>query len=269
MSAHHTAANASSFSPTPPEPPCGLSPTPRARDWSNPSSLDWPATRWIVGRLPDAVIRLLPTPQARDYRSPTDPSKLRAGGHQLNLPDVLLPTPTSSNPNDGEDVAHWLRRQAHHKQRGINGNGAGVPLGIAVRLLPAIPTTEPSGSTPPLFPTPRATEGTKGSPRQHGSSGDLMLSSAVIRLLPTPCAGPNRNSRTAILTQRSGPGLEQAVEIVLGTTPQEVENWATAPRTWTAARTGAPTPPPSDDGKRDSTAPRRTRSRRTPAADNA
>jgi DNA (cytosine-5)-methyltransferase 1 len=36
-----------------------------------------------------------------------------------------------------------------------------------------------------MLPTPRATDGTKGGPNQRGSSGDLMLPSAVT-LLPTP-----------------------------------------------------------------------------------
>ena len=39
-----------------------------------------------------------------------------------------------------------------------------------------------------LLPTPCATDGTKGGPNQRGSSGDLMLPSAVARLLPTPVA---------------------------------------------------------------------------------
>jgi DNA (cytosine-5)-methyltransferase 1 len=34
----------------------------------------------------------------------------------------------------------------------------------------------------PTLPTPRASEGTKGSPNQHGSRGDLMLTSTVIRM---------------------------------------------------------------------------------------
>lgn len=38
-----------------------------------------------------------------------------------------------------------------------------------------------------LLPTPRATDGTKGGPHQRGSSGDLMLPSAV-HLMPTPTA---------------------------------------------------------------------------------
>lgn len=37
-----------------------------------------------------------------------------------------------------------------------------------------------------LLPTPRATDGTHGGPNQRGSSGDLMLPSAVAKLLPTP-----------------------------------------------------------------------------------
>jgi hypothetical protein len=41
------------------------------------------------------------------------------------------------------------------------------------------------GAVGDLLPTPRATDGTKGGPNQRGSSGDLMLPSAV-QLLPTP-----------------------------------------------------------------------------------
>src|SRR5580658_8294886 len=41
-----------------------------------------------------------------------------------------------------------------------------------------------------LGATPRATDGTHGGPNQRGSSGDLMLPSAVAHLLPTPTATP-------------------------------------------------------------------------------
>lgn len=44
-----------------------------------------------------------------------------------------------------------------------------------------------------LLPTPRATDGTKGGPNQRGSSGDLMLPSAV-HLLPTPTAADSKAS---------------------------------------------------------------------------
>lgn len=53
-----------------------------------------------------------------------------------------------------------------------------------------------------LLPTPRASDGTKGGPNQRGSSGDLMLPSAV-QLLPTPTArdgkGPNQRSDSTCL----------------------------------------------------------------------
>lgn len=47
-----------------------------------------------------------------------------------------------------------------------------------------------------MLPTPRATDGTKGGPNQRGSSGDLMLPSAVM-LLPTP---------TPTTSEATGPG---------------------------------------------------------------
>ena len=45
-------------------------------------------------------------------------------------------------------------------------------------------------TTVQLLPTPRATDGSKGGPNQRGSKGDLMLPSAVHRLLPTPTTEP-------------------------------------------------------------------------------
>lgn len=46
-----------------------------------------------------------------------------------------------------------------------------------------------------LLPTPRATDGTKGGPHQQGSSGDLMLPSAVT-LLPTPAVNDMGEGKT-------------------------------------------------------------------------
>lgn len=66
---------------------------------------------------------------------------------------ALLPTPSCSDTNGA----------------GVHGSG-GPDLRTAVAMLP----------------TPRATDGTKGGPNQRGSSGDLMLPSAVARMLPTP-----------------------------------------------------------------------------------
>lgn len=199
-----TGGSESSYSPIGSEPASlrGL-PTPLARDWKTPTPAD-PQRRARHGiGLPSAISELLPTPQARDdSRAGCSPASRKARGHQVNLPDAVttfLPTPAGSNPNDGEDPTGWLLRRARHRARRINGNGMGMPLSIAVRLLPtprASDTGTPgrrasTGFRPPLsqevlplFPTPRGTEGTKGSPNQRGSKGDLTLSSAVVRLLP-------------------------------------------------------------------------------------
>lgn len=127
----------------------------------------------------------------------------------------LLPTRVASNTNDTEDATGGLARQAQHRDRGINGNGMrmGMPLSIAVRLLP----------------TSLASEATAGSPNQRDSSGHPGLSATVLRLLSTPCAFGNRNSRTAVTVHRSGPGLEQAVDLVLGITPDELSDPDQAP----------------------------------------
>src|SRR5690606_33894323 len=108
----------------------------------------------------------------------------------------LLPTPNAGVFNDGEDVERWMARREAIKAKGINGNGMGTPLSVAVALLPTPCATDGTRSSDSaarraeagrqadlptklaLLPTPRATDGTKGGPNQRGSSGDLMLPSA-------------------------------------------------------------------------------------------
>ncbi len=94
------------------------------------------------------------------------PAKRKAGGHGPTLADQvehLLPTPLASmNGASAAEVA------------------AGNPR---ARLEAAVA----------LLPTPRATDGTKGGPNQRGSSGDLMLPSAVVQLLPTGVTTPQRS----------------------------------------------------------------------------
>lgn len=89
---------------------------------------------------------------------------------------AMLPTPTTRD----------------HKGR----NQRGDDTCLTGALLPTPTTRDHKGRnqrdddtclTGALLPTPRATDGTKGGPNQRGSSGDLMLPSAV-QLLPTPAA---------------------------------------------------------------------------------
>lgn len=69
-----------------------------------------------------------------------------------------------------------------------------------------------------LMPTPRATDGTKGGPNQRGSSGDLMLPSAVVQLLPTPRAQLSEDRNQTVWMRPSGEpqNLENAIAHVPG-----------------------------------------------------
>ena len=48
----------------------------------------------------------------------------------------LLPTPAASAFNDSEDPQSWLARAERLKEKHGNGNCAGMPLAVAVKLLP-------------------------------------------------------------------------------------------------------------------------------------
>jgi site-specific DNA-cytosine methylase len=60
-------------------------------------------------------------------------------------PTGAWPTPAASNPQDGESAASWLARRETLKAKGINGNGAGMPLSVAVRLFPTPTRADGSG----------------------------------------------------------------------------------------------------------------------------
>lgn len=122
---------------------------------------------------------LLPTPDATHGRKSTRTSLL--------LPGVveLLPTPRAS-PNENRQTKRTPSQEA-----GTHGRN----LAAEICTLFPTPTAERYGSNQSpspgaavrhgldsiglLLPTPRATDGTKGGPNQRGSSGDLMLPSAV------------------------------------------------------------------------------------------
>ena len=90
----------------------------------------------------------------------------RAGGPDL----TLLPTPDAYSADRGGPQHPDKRRAGGHS----------VTLADQVSA---------------LLPTPRSTDGTKGGPNQRGSSGDLMLPSAV-QLLPTPKSTNNENRQS-------------------------------------------------------------------------
>ena len=54
-----------------------------------------------------------------------------AGGGEFAKQANNWPTPDARVMNDGEGPQTWQKRQSELKARGINGNGAGMPLAIA------------------------------------------------------------------------------------------------------------------------------------------
>jgi hypothetical protein len=115
-------------------------PTPRAMDSvGGIYPLDRPQN---MDNLETRMARLLKTPtsQLAVNGGSQHPDKRRKGGHGPTLADEvehLLPTPNASLSNYDEDPEQWETRRQQVKARGINGNGMGIPLGIAVQLLPS------------------------------------------------------------------------------------------------------------------------------------
>ncbi|MGW5053980.1 hypothetical protein [Actinokineospora sp. NPDC004072] len=106
---------------------------------------------------PQPTNPLLPTPTASDAKNCSH--RTHTGGPSLPDQARLLPTPRASDTGTAGRKA-----------------GAGFRPPLSQQVLPLVDSAA-------LLPTPRATDGTKGCPAQRGSKGDLMLPSAVMRLL--------------------------------------------------------------------------------------
>ena len=131
-------------------------------------------------------------PLTRGALPPTPTMEPTTGnGHARNLGREvqLLPTPTSNLGDNGGPQDPAKRR--------AGGHSVSIEDAVHGRLLP----------------TPRATDGTKGGPNQRGSSGDLMLPSAVA-LLPTPDAQMFNGGRVqSVKALREGLRQEHANDI--------------------------------------------------------
>lgn len=187
-------------------------------------------------------VDLLPTPVAMDSvgaRNATSSRQPDSKHHSgTTLTDVLwqmaavsdaplLPTPAAGNFNDGEDAQQWLARQAAVKDRIKNGNGMGMPLSVAVQLLP----------------TPLSGEARHGSPNQHRTNGDKMLTGVVLcEIAPLLCT-PSASGGAGGKTSRSGGRID---EPLLGGQAREMHtNWgkyAPAIRRWESLTRPAPAP---------------------------
>ncbi|WP_394438608.1 hypothetical protein [Streptomyces sp. SGAir0957] len=162
--------------------------------------------------LADEVEHLLPTPAARDWKS-GESNLMDRNARPLNEVVVnLLPTPTATNPNDGESLESWEARRQRNLAKGINGNGQGTPLAIAVRQMstpPAPPASAPSPSTPP---TGSATDAFTAPTQNSDSPADAPTTapSAPPKLLPTPMAGDAKGTRNATAgRKRDNPNVNE------------------------------------------------------------
>lgn len=102
-----------------------------------------------------------------------------------------------------------------------------------------------------LLPTPRATDGTNGGPNQRGSSGDLMLPSAVMQLLPTPTVADARGTRNATANRTSPPsGVHTNHDGVTLSDVAYAERWGeyAAAIARHEAAFGRPAPDPTEPG---------------------
>ena len=109
-----------------------------------PYSATWPRSGFMCG--------------GRAYELPMSVPRTSASGCSSSL---LLPTPCAQN---GEQRNQNIWERDESEPQNLENALARVPL------------------VAELLPTPRATDGTKGGPNQRGSSGDLMLPSAVLDL---------------------------------------------------------------------------------------
>ena len=121
-----------------------------------------------------------------------DPDSCSWRTSQPSLPLENLPEPQPAWPRSGTwDLGHACERPTSAHPTAANASSSSLPTPRATRGGSSTETVD-------LLPTPRATDGTKGGPNQRGSSGDLMLPSAV-QLLPTPLTDPaagNGHART-------------------------------------------------------------------------
>lgn len=146
------------------------------------------------------------------------PALLMGGSASSSSPTLATPrvggmvNGPSQSEIDAGDPKTRLEVQVHLLPTPVADHSRGLPQpGTDYASLPNVAVS--------LLPTPRATDGTKGGPNQRGSSGDLMLPSAVQQLLPTPTVGNATGTNKARGGDRSGELLLPGVVLALLPTP--------------------------------------------------
>lgn len=202
--------------------------------------------------------------------------------------DVLLPTPSAGNFNDGESLESWEARRQANLAKGINGNGQGTPLAVAAQQLLKTPTAQlgvNGGSQHPdkrrqgghgptladqvehLLPTPNATDGKGGNVplgRDRGGRPRTIADAdlpAAVALLPTPASADGNGNGVSAAGREGSPSLAGMLLPTPTVADSRGTRNATAKRNdpkpttstdgWTLSDvfwTGDNTPGPSNDG---------------------
>jgi DNA (cytosine-5)-methyltransferase 1 len=158
-------------------------------------------------------------------------------GETLRVPTTTCATPPRRNKllpspvaRDGDESGRGEGTPAYWAARAAERPTEGMPLGAAVRLLTMMPTPQASDAAGRGTCTPELAA-------DRLAGGRRNVADAVATLMPTPRFKSDRTSRRAAVSahSRSAPSLEQAVEIVEGRLPRELNDWSEAPASWQPA----------------------------------
>ncbi len=140
-----------------------------------------------------AQVQKRQTPVADDSVERTAGKWNSRGEPKLSAQAKMWPTPSAGNFNASESLENWTARRERVKAEKKNGNGFGMPLGIAVRI----------------WPTPTKLDGT-GGPGNSGRDGGDNLRKAAAKF-PSPAARDWRSGTGANLDNGHTPQLPEVV----------------------------------------------------------
>ncbi len=147
-----------------------------------------------------APLTLLPTPIVSDGTG--CPKNLDGAQFAPQLREIkqLLPTPVAGGFNETESIEEWTARRERVKDATGNGNEFGMPLGVAVRLLPTPRAARGASGTETMYrlgaerddtgdrqgnvilmPTPQVADATGGHASRSGARADELLLPGLAR----------------------------------------------------------------------------------------
>ena len=179
----------------------------------------WPAARAGVHGEPGAgkghptVASMWDAPTAHDGRRP-GADLFSTQGANLSRQATLWAAPSAINPNDTETLESWQARADGLKKKGINGNGAGMPLAVQAKK----------------WATPTVADVTGGHANRSGNRSEELLLNGQARKWADECSPPT--GRQVLTTPMAGEiGLQQEGRPRLNA--QFVEMLQGLPRNWT------------------------------------